>query len=126
MIESNRICRSFLVLESNQRVLGRTQEKIGSNCRYLTSQLAARSTWGRWGLEVCSCAGYGDPGYASHWTLEILNKNSFKVKIKPGIVVGQIYFDRVEDCRIMYQSKYNEKKDPFERMIPKNLIVFEF
>ena len=115
------------VLPPLSRVLGRSREKIGGVTKNITSQLASRSTWGRHGLEICSCAGYGDPGYAFNWTLEIFNKNRYSIRLRKGMIIGQIFFDRVEKNNIIYQSKYNDKElNPFDTMLPKKVKVFSY
>lgn len=123
------VCECFevdvITIGSFERVLARSVEKIGGANKDITSQLASRSTWGRHGLEICSCAGYGDPGYTFNWTLEIFNKNQYKVKLKRGMVLGQIFFDRVEESSILYESNYNnEEIDVFKTMLPKKIRVF--
>lgn len=114
-------------LQPYERCLASTKEKIGSNCLDITTKIFSKSSWARWGLEVASCAGYGDPGYANHWTLEIVNKNPFPVVLREGMIIGQISFEYVKGCSKIYKSKYNNNgiieeysdNDRFDMMIPK-------
>ena len=96
-----------LVIAPGARVLASTIERIGTLVNDITTVIHSRSSWARHGMEVCSCAGYGDPGYASHWTLEIYNKNSFPVLLERGMRIAQITFYPVEGCTKPYVSKYS-------------------
>lgn len=118
-----------ITLKPHQRVLASTIEKAGSKSLNVTTSIHSKSSWGRHGLEVCSCAGYGDPGYCTHWTLEIFNKNSYPVTIQRGMVIAQISFELVTGCDILYNSKYNNNgedraftnEERFEMMMPKRI-----
>jgi deoxycytidine triphosphate deaminase len=73
------------IMEPGERLLGHTQEEIG--VRYGgTTQMQAKSTTGRWGAGVCLDAGWGDEGYVSQWTMELINMNR---KHRILLVVGQ-------------------------------------
>lgn len=120
------------ILHSGQRCLASTMERIGSTDLNITTKIFSKSSWARYGLEVASCAGYGDPGYANHWTLEIFNKNPFSVVLKPGMVIAQISFEKVDRCISNYTSKYNSfsslkhvynDDERFEMMLPKKIKV---
>jgi dCTP deaminase len=111
-------------LQAGRRCLARTFEKIGSQSTKVVPMIASKSSWARSGLEVCSCAGFGDCGYADHWTLEIFNKNRFSVVLKPGMIIAQVYFQEVYMCSKLYQSKYNSHELPdVEKMLPKRIKV---
>lgn len=111
-------------IEPYERILATTIEKVGSLTTELTTQLYAKSSFARWGLEVCSCAGFGDPGFASNWTLEIFNKNRFSIVLKPSMIIAQIAFTQVVGCSKIYKSKYNNKDTTiFNRMLPKNITI---
>ncbi|MDR1009275.1 MAG: dCTP deaminase [Rickettsiales bacterium] len=123
-----RIKSDEFVIKPGARALASTVERIGSLVAGITTTIHSKSSWARHGLEVCSCAGYGDPGYASHWTLEIFNKNSYPVRLEKGMKIAQITFYRVEGCDMMYASKYNaggtqkelfSDEERFEMMTPK-------
>jgi dCTP deaminase len=120
------------VLYPQQRCLASTIEQIGSNSKKITSQIAAKSTWARNGLEVCSCAGFGDPGFATHWTLEIYNKNQSPILLKKGMVIAQVFFNSVSMCSGKYKSIYNnfgelntsfDNEQRFEMILPKQVKV---
>ena len=54
--------------------------------------LEGRSSYARLGLEVHRSAGFGDIGFANHWTLELAVKK--QMLIKPGEKIAQIYFQQ--------------------------------
>ena len=124
---------SRIILKPKQRVLASTIEQIGSLSPTITTKIHAKSSWGRHGLEVCSCAGYGDPGYATHWTLEIYNKNDYSVILKKGMIISQVSFEYLSSpCKKMYKSKYNNwgdnlltDQERFKLMIPKPIKILE-
>ena len=130
-------CTRFILdsycLKPLQRVLASTIETAGSNSLDITTKIFSKSSWARWGLEVCSCAGYGDPMYANHWTLEIFNKNPFPIILRQGMVIAQIGFEEVEGCSKEYKSQYNNEgnikkftdAERFEMMIPKKIKIIE-
>lgn len=80
-----------LVLGAHERCLAHTEEFIGGR-NVVTTEMRARSSWGRWGLQVCACAGWGDVGYYSRWTCELSNLNPFAVRVRVGTVFAQIVF----------------------------------
>lgn len=77
-----------LVLEPNKLYLGRTQEYTRTD--YYVPMLEGRSSTGRLGLFIHVSAGFGDIGFAGHWTLEIFCIHP--VKIYPNVEVCQIYY----------------------------------
>jgi dCTP deaminase len=90
---------STLVLAPGERVLGHTDEFIGFR-HGGTTQMAARSTWGRNGISVCLCAGWGDPGYFNRWTMEIQNHNRQPTVLKVGTRIAQIVFHAMDDEKV--------------------------
>lgn len=82
----------IIVLRPGERILGHTHEFIGINPPG-TSEVRARSTWGRNGVAVCIDAGWGDPGYINRWTLEIYNLNQREsVPLPVGERIAQFIF----------------------------------
>ena len=52
------------------------------------------------GLEVCRCAGWGDVGYYTRWTMEIVNTSNSAVILVVGMRIAQMKFyevDPIED-----------------------------
>ena len=84
----------IIVLRPGERVLTHTQEFIGIKAPG-TSEMRARSTWGRNGVAVSFDAGWGDPGYINRWTMEVYNLNQHEsVPIPVGERVAQMVFHR--------------------------------
>jgi dCTP deaminase len=79
---------SFL-LHPGEFVLGSTLEVItlGDD---LASRLEGKSSLGRLGLLTHSTAGFIDPGFSGHVTLELSNVANLPIKLYPGMKIGQI------------------------------------
>ena len=81
----------------------------------LIGHLEGRSSLGRMGLMVHSTAGYVDPGFKGHLTLELANVGKLPIKLYPGMRVCQIVIQKMlSPCEVPYGvrlgSKYlNEK-----------------
>ena len=91
-------------------ILAHTEEFIGTAPGSgLLPTLHTRSTLARWGLGCHPSAGWGDEGYISRWTLEIINPHPIAVAIPVGARVGCIAFQRVEGAATPYQpgTRYN-------------------
>jgi dCTP deaminase len=82
-----------IVLRPHETILAHTVEFIGIYPPG-TSEMRARSTWGRNGLGVCKCAGAGDPGYVNRWTYELTNFNSVPLIIPVGERIAQVIFHK--------------------------------
>lgn len=77
------------VLKPGVRYLAATRERIVIPVN-LAGQIAARSSWGRDGLSViCGPAGWIDPGYEGHPTLELSVIGS-DLEIWPGAAICQL------------------------------------
>lgn len=102
-----------IILQPRARILAHTHEFIG--IRNGTSEMRARSSWGRNGIGVCLCAGWGDPGFVNRWAMEIQNFNDFPVPLPVGERVAQIIFHDVQgldsDYSAVKTSKYQMTSD---------------
>ena len=82
------------VLHPGEFVLGSTLETIT-----LPDDLAARvegkSSLGRLGLLTHATAGFVDPGFSGHVTLELSNVATLPIRLWPGMKVGQLCFFRL-------------------------------
>ncbi len=89
-----------LWLEPGETVLAHTLETVGT-FGDIVATMAAKSTAGRSCIEVCKCAGFGDVGFFSKWTMEITN-NSHRhgVGIPVGESIAQMVFQRLESAPI--------------------------
>jgi dCTP deaminase len=87
----------LILLKPGEMILGHTQEFIGGSCDFITTKMYARSSLGRNGVEVCRCAGLGDVGYFTRWTMEIVNTSRFdRILLPVGRRVAQLVFFQVE------------------------------
>ncbi|PSK57062.1 Deoxycytidine triphosphate deaminase [Streptomyces sp. 111WW2] len=77
------------VLHPGEFVLGSTLERV-SLPDTLASRLEGKSSLGRLGLITHSTAGFIDPGFAGHVTLELSNLAPLPLKLWPGMKVGQL------------------------------------
>ena len=79
------------VLHPGEFVLGSTYEQVT-----LSDDVAARvegkSSLGRLGLLTHATAGFVDPGFSGHVTLELSNVATLPIKLWPGMKIGQLCF----------------------------------
>ena len=79
------------VLHPGEFVLGSTYEQIT-----LPDDIAARvegkSSLGRLGLLTHATAGFVDPGFCGHVTLELSNVATLPIVLHPGMKIGQLCF----------------------------------
>ena len=90
------------ILHPGEFVLGSTYEQIT-----LPDDVAARvegkSSLGRLGLLTHATAGFVDPGFSVHVTLELSNVATLPIKLWPGMKIGQLCFFRLSSSA---QSPY--------------------
>ena len=79
------------ILHPGEFVLGSTYEVVS-----LPDDVAARvegkSSLGRLGLLTHATAGFVDPGFSGHVTLELANVASLPITLYPGMKIGQLSF----------------------------------
>lgn len=79
------------ILHPGEFVLGSTYEAVT-----LPADIAARvegkSSLGRLGLLTHATAGFVDPGFSGHVTLELANVATLPIKLYPGMKIGQFCF----------------------------------
>lgn len=83
-----------MILHPGEFVLGSTLENIHIS-RNIGARLEGKSSLGRLGILTHSTAGFIDPGFDGHITLELSDVNSLPVKLWPGMKIGQICFFRL-------------------------------
>lgn len=69
-----------------------------------------RSSIGRIGLTVQN-AGFVDPGFHGHITLELKNDTECTILLYPGYPVTQLVYMDVKDNETVYEGKYNGQVD---------------
>ena len=79
------------ILHPGEFVLGSTMEYVKLP-HDLVARLEGKSSLGRLGLLIQSTAGYVDPGFEGHLTLELSNVANLPITIYPNMKIGQISF----------------------------------
>ena len=83
------------VLHPGEFVLGATFERV-SLPDDLAGRLEGKSSLGRLGLLTHSTAGFIDPGFEGHITLELSNVSNLPITLWPGMKIGQLCLFRLE------------------------------
>jgi dCTP deaminase len=105
------------ILHPGEFVLGSTYEAVT-----LPDDIAARvegkSSLGRLGLLTHATAGFVDPGFSGHVTLELANVATLPIKLYPGMKIGQFCFFRLSSPSAhpygseRYGSRYQGQRGP--------------
>jgi dCTP deaminase len=105
------------ILHPGEFVLGSTLERIRLPDD-LVARLEGKSSLGRLGLLIHSTAGFIDPGWDGHVTLELSNVANLPITIYRGMKIGQLSFVQLsEPAEAPYGSgglgsKYQGQKGP--------------
>jgi dCTP deaminase len=105
------------ILHPGEFVLGSTLERIRLPDD-LVARLEGKSSLGRLGLLIHSTAGFIDPGWDGHVTLELSNVANLPITIYRGMKIGQVSFVQLsEPAEAPYGSgglgsKYQGQKGP--------------
>jgi dCTP deaminase len=105
------------ILHPGEFVLGSTYEVIGLSDS-LASRLEGKSSLGRLGLVTHSTAGFIDPGFSGHVTLELSNLANLPIKLYPGMKIGQICVFQLSSPSehpygsSIYGSRYQDQRGP--------------
>jgi dCTP deaminase len=84
------------ILHPGEFVLGSTLERIALPDD-LVARLEGKSSLGRLGLLIHSTAGFIDPGWDGHVTLELSNVANLPITIYPGMKIGQLSFMQLSE-----------------------------
>lgn len=79
----------YFELAPGEFALGAVLEHVAVG-NTLCVQVDGRSSVGRGGLLVHATAGFVDPGFAGHITLELTNLNRLPMRLWPGMRLGQL------------------------------------
>ncbi|MGC3994221.1 MAG: dCTP deaminase [Propionicimonas sp.] len=82
------------VLHPGEFVLASTYEVV-TLPDDIAARLEGKSSLGRLGLLTHSTAGFVDPGFSGHVTLELSNVATLPIKLWPGMKIGQLCFFRL-------------------------------
>ncbi|MCH8061353.1 MAG: dCTP deaminase [Chloroflexi bacterium] len=88
--------RAFM-LHPGEFVLGSTLEHIELP-NDLVARLEGKSSLGRVGLLIHSTAGYVDPGWKGHLTLELSNVANLPITLYQGMKIGQISYSQLSSA----------------------------
>ena len=105
------------VLHPGEFVLGSTYEVVGLPDD-IAARLEGKSSLGRLGLLTHSTAGFIDPGFNGHVTLELANVATLPIKLYPGMKIGQLCFFRLSSPAenpygsSIYGSRYQGQRGP--------------
>ncbi len=78
-------------LHPGEFVLGSTYEQVALPDD-IAARLEGKSSLGRLGLLTHSTAGFIDPGFEGHITLELSNVATLPIRLWPGMKIGQLCF----------------------------------
>ncbi|MET1008497.1 MAG: dCTP deaminase [Gaiellaceae bacterium] len=84
------------ILHPGEFVLGSTLERI-TLPDDLVARLEGKSSLGRLGLLIHSTAGFIDPGWDGHVTLELSNVANLPITIYYGMKIGQVSFVQLSE-----------------------------
>jgi dCTP deaminase len=87
---------SPFILHPGEFVLASTLERIGLPDD-LVARLEGKSSLGRLGLLIHSTAGFIDPGWDGHVTLELSNVANLPITIYYGMKIGQLSFVQLSE-----------------------------
>jgi dCTP deaminase len=82
------------ILHPGEFALGSTLETV-TLPDDVAARLEGKSSLGRLGLLTHSTAGFIDPGFTGHVTLELSNVATLPIKLWPGMKIGQMCFFRL-------------------------------
>lgn len=82
-------------LKPGEFILASTQEKVTLSNR-IAARIEGKSSLGRLGLSVHITAGFIDPGFSGHLTLEIKNMGRYKLELPVGIAICQLALFRLD------------------------------
>lgn len=105
------------ILHPGEFVLASTYEVI-TLPDDLASRLEGKSSLGRLGLVTHSTAGFIDPGFSGHVTLELSNLATLPIKLWPGMKIGQLCMFRLSSPAEhpygseRYGSRYQGQRGP--------------
>ncbi|HEX4058266.1 MAG TPA: dCTP deaminase [Galbitalea sp.] len=105
------------ILHPGEFVLGSTYELV-TLPDDIAARLEGKSSLGRLGLLTHSTAGFVDPGFSGHVTLELSNVATLPIKLWPGMKIGQLCFIKLSSPAekpygsTEYSSRYQGQRGP--------------
>ncbi|MDO8429340.1 MAG: dCTP deaminase [Candidatus Daviesbacteria bacterium] len=120
------------VLHPKEFILGVTEEWVKLP-NWLCMNVDGKSSLGRLGLVIHATAGFVDPGFEGHITLEITNFTDLPLIIYPGMAIGQFRFsalmspaEHIYGEAILgskkYKNSFSKEPKPIASQYWKNLV----
>ena len=112
-IEQSELTREVVVEPNEHFILHPGEFVLASTYEIITlpddiaGRLEGKSSLGRLGLLTHSTAGFIDPGFSGHITLELSNVANLPVKLFPGMKIGQLCFMNMDG---MVSTSYGSSK----------------
>ncbi len=122
--EQNELTREVAVAPDESFILHPGEFVLASTYEVITlpddiaGRLEGKSSLGRLGLLTHSTAGFIDPGFSGHITLELSNVANLPVALYPGMKIGQLCLFRLTSPAIhpygseIYGSRYQGQRGP--------------
>ena len=123
-VQQDELTQLVEVPEGDPFVLHPGEFVLGSTFEYVTlpdtlaGRLEGKSSLGRLGLLTHSTAGFIDPGFTGHITLELSNAANLPITLWPGMKVGQLCLFRLTSPSLHpygsaeYGSRYQGQRGP--------------
>ncbi|HEY0904572.1 MAG TPA: dCTP deaminase [Marmoricola sp.] len=105
------------ILHPGEFVLGSTYE-VCTLPDDIAARVEGKSSLGRLGLLTHATAGFVDPGFSGHVTLELANVATLPIKLYPGMKIGQLCFFQLTSPAAhpygseKYGSRYQGQRGP--------------
>ena len=123
-IEQSELTREVVVEPNEHFILHPGEFVLASTYEIITlpddiaGRLEGKSSLGRLGLLTHSTAGFIDPGFSGHITLELSNVANLPVKLFPGMKIGQLCLIELSSPAehpygsAVYASRYQGQRGP--------------
>jgi len=123
-IEQSDLTREVAVEANEEFILHPGEFVLASTYEIITlpddiaGRLEGKSSLGRLGLLTHSTAGFIDPGFSGHITLELSNVANLPVKLFPGMKIGQLCLIKLSSPAenpygsALYGSRYQGQRGP--------------
>ena len=123
-IEQSDLTREVAVETNEEFILHPGEFVLASTYEVITlpddiaGRLEGKSSLGRLGLLTHSTAGFIDPGFSGHITLELSNVANLPVKLFPGMKIGQLCLIKLSSPAenpygsALYGSRYQGQRGP--------------
>jgi dCTP deaminase len=123
-IEQSELTREVIVEPNEHFILHPGEFVLASTYEVITlpddiaGRLEGKSSLGRLGLLTHSTAGFIDPGFSGHITLELSNVANLPVKLFPGMKIGQLCLIKLSSPAehpygsAVYASRYQGQRGP--------------